>query len=58
MVQVVRWLVEQAMPEPGSHQYAHEAVHEHRLELLVGKVLLPVEPVHQQGDPHQAEYPA
>ena len=40
MRKVIAWFVEQTMPQPGSNQYAEEAIHEHRLELLVAYLLL------------------
>ena len=45
--EVVRF-VEQAVAQAGTHQDAHEAVEEERVEQFVGDVLLPVEALHQE----------
>ena len=56
--EVVARLVEEAMPQSGTYEYAEEAVHEHRFELFLAYFLLPVEPVHEQIHAHQSDGPA
>ena len=56
--QIVAGLVKETMSEARTDKDAEEAVHEHRLELLLAEFLLPVEFVHEQIDTHQTNGPA
>ena len=56
--EVITRLVEEAMPQSCSDKYAEEAVHEHRFELFLAYLLLPIELVHEQIHAHQSDSPA
>jgi hypothetical protein len=58
MRQIIAWFVEQAMSQSCPNQDAEEAIHKHRLELLLANLLLKIQLVHQQINCHKPNRPA
>ena len=57
MREVIARLVEQAMPQSCPDKDAKEAIHEHRVELLLAYLLLTIEFVHQQINAYETNCP-
>ena len=49
--------VEQAVPQTGAYEDAHETIEEQRVEQFVGDVLLPIQALHQYVGCQQGEAP-
>lgn len=58
MVEIIRGLVEEAMPQACTYQDAQEAVEEHGFKLLITELLLSEETVHEQIHSQQSYAPA